>query len=620
MNGALAVLTVLTGLFQAEADAPPPRVIWIAIDSLRADHLHFAGYPRETSPWMDELAASGAAFTSAYAPASSTAFSVGATFTGRYYSLLDHESHPPHIPPGIKTLGETLTEAGVRTHAWIGNVVLKNGRNSGYGRGFQHWETIMPRRAPTPSIDEIVGTVERTYERSDKPEFHYIHTMDVHHPYVPIIPFDRLWPEHKPTPGIRFGEAIDKDGNMILSTLPYHKQRHDLGEESISYLITQYDGAIRYTDERLPALLEAFSYDRDRDILIISADHGEQFYEHGFWGHGRSVFPAETNVPLIIHGPGIVPARHGDAVSLVDLYPTLCDVFEAAHPPGLNGISLMPALRTGSLADSSRAVYTENPYWTGGVFAPEAAVIQNGDFYRIATNVHWREPWRIWPIDEGLYALSADQPFQTNLVPEREQRANELNEILRSINPRYAPYTVQAIRVRDEDVNFGPELMPPLNIGANKRVRVATPIVRQSAENSAFLSVRGRDLELLASTHAGRPHQLKLAYRLLSGAFRLTMRDQKSGESFYEYSIYKSAPEWSDLSVMIAPGGDQSAFTIAAIGSQDAVIQLKDVSLRQAEIPVFEQVQWERRSDGDAGIADSDSVDTQALKALGYID
>lgn len=164
MQIATIALSVMAALGQAEVDVQTPRrVIWVAVDSLRADRLQFAGYERNSSPWMDELVPSSAAFDSAYAPSNSTGFSVAATMAGRHYSLLDHDSHPPHIPSDIITLPSALQNGGFRTFGWITNALLIANGHRGYTRGFDEWHKIIPKSAPKPTIDEAIKYITQHY-------------------------------------------------------------------------------------------------------------------------------------------------------------------------------------------------------------------------------------------------------------------------------------------------------------------------------------------------------------------------------------------------------------------------------------------------------------------------
>jgi arylsulfatase A-like enzyme len=610
-------LLLLAVLSQAEAEIPR-RVIWIAIDSLRADHLSFAGYHRNTSPWIDELVPSSAVFTSAFSPSNSTGFSVAATFAGKHYSLMDHDSHPPHIPPDVETLPRVFQRGGVRTIGWITNAVLVQHGKSGFAHGFDEWHEIISKSSSKVPLDEVSEYVEANYEPTGGVEFHYIHTMDVHHPYVPPIPFDRLWPEHVNTGGVRYGSLPNGDGRTVLSNLPYHSEGHQLQDTDIAYLITQYDGAVRFTDTQLPALLQALGYDRENDLLIVSADHGEQLFDHNFWGHGKSLFPEEINVPLIIRGPGVVPGIHAGPVSLIDLFPTLCDLYLLEKPDGLSGVSLLPTLQGGEPVPL-HTVYSEMPYWTGGVFAPHGAVIRGSDLYKFSANVNYFRPWELWPFAEELYHLDADPVCSTNVLEGWRERAAELNGVLRKIIPRFAPYTPEVLRRDGSVVELGPELLPELSPAGSERVLVQTPSIFTGENGGVSISDPGAQFHVYVSTDPGRVHLFEIEYTLVEGAFRLSMYDEKSGESLWEYTLRKPRDDIKKLRAMIKVPGDLSRLTVEAVEPGNGHFQ--SISLRVAAVPQLEVIQWRQAGTRERSEIQVDQIDTNnALDALGYVD
>lgn len=619
MRVAVSILLLWAASGGPEVEAETPRrVIWVAVDSLRADHLRLGGYDRATSPWLDQLAESSAVFTSAFSPANSTGFSVAATFAGKHYSLLDHDSHPPHIPPDVETLPLVFQKGGFRTFGWITNAVLIASASNGLALGFDEWHKIIPKSAPKPDIDRVIAYVNQNYESTSEREFHYVHTMDVHDPYVPPIPFDRLWPEHVNTGAVRYGTMRHADRRTVLSNLPYHSEGHNVQDTDIAFLKTQYDGAVRFTDSEFPALLDALQYDPDNDLLIISADHGEQLFEHNFWGHGKSLYPEEINVPLIIQGPGITPGLYTGPMSLIDLFPTLCELFGLESPDTLLGVSLLPTLVAGSPVPL-HPVYSEMPYWTGGVFAPEAAIIHGTDMYKLAVNAHWLRPWQIWPFAEELYRLDVDPQCRDNVAETSRERVEELNGLLRETNPRYEPYTTDAIRGKDADVALGPELMPELSGESGKRVRMRTASIRAGVNGGASLFVPEANLDMFVTTSSGLAHLLEVRYTLDSGVYRLSMYDEKSGEPFWEYTLRKVGHETRTIQAMITPPRRASRLSIKAL--VPGKVHLQSISLRVAPLPNFELVEWKRATTEAESETEADQREVRtALEALGYVD
>ena len=584
----------------------PERVIWIAIDSLRADHLSSMGYERETTPWLDDLAKDSAVFTAAYAPAGSTGFSVGATFSGVYYSLMDYASHPTHIPDSFETLAQALQRTGFDTYAWITNLVLIGSHDLGYSRGFDQWHALIPRRSPSASIDELIEYVRAEYQRGDGPEFHYLHTMDVHLPYRPPMPFDRSFPDVPVAPGVQEGSLVNVEGDLVLSRHPYHSELHDITDADVDYLLSQYDGAIKYTDSKMPELLDALDYDPARDLLIVSADHGEQFFDHGFWGHGKSLFPEEIHVPLLIHYQGIQPRIHETPVSLVDLYPTLCELFNVAPNHKLSGVSLLPALRGGEVS-RDEPILAEAPYWTGGVLAPEAALIDGDDYYLVQGNANFMKPWKLWPVYEGLYSLNHDPHAQQNQIDERLARADELNATLRAINPRWAPYTPELIRP-----NPG---MPEIGENVLTALMPVEPEIAQSPDGVGLVEP-AFDLQATAAVEPETAYVLTVRYRLESGRAKFALIDGESGDVIWEYPLRKATEEPVERQAVIEP--QSSTCRLGVVAEPGANIQIESATLRPVARPKFDLVPWRQHGEGPAEL-ELDEQTRKQLEALGYV-
>jgi arylsulfatase A-like enzyme len=612
----LFALYLIMGAGPARADEPPRRVLWIAVDSLRADHLGYMGYERDTSPQLDALAGRSVNATLAFSPANSTAFSVASTFAGVYYSLLDHETHPIGIPEGVPTLAEVLQRSGIRTHAWITNTVLMVRKDQGYGRGFEEWHDIRPRRSIAANMDELIAYVEDSYTPTGGREFHYIHTMDVHKPYQPPLPFDRLWPMDYSRGVVRFGGLRNVDGSKVISNFPYHSEGHDVQPEDVAFLTTQYDGAIRYTDDRLPRLLAALAYDEDRDLLIISADHGEQLFEHGFWGHDRTLYREEIHVPLLLRHPAFPPATLNQPVSLIDLYPTLCALYGLSTPEGPSGVNLLPHLR-GESAGHALTVYTEAPYWTDEVFAPEGAVISGGYLYKLVAGVHYRRPWIPWPFEHELFNLGSDLQCTTNLVPTEATKVDELNAVLLRLNPRFAPYMPAVVARPDDDSLFGPSLLPGMAHLAGPENPEGFPVYRLFGGFPAQLQ-KEKHFVMHVTTSAAPAFLLEATCRLERGTLRLAAHDKRTRELLWAHTLRKPAAGPKTVQAVVYPKGPLTLLTASITGAGRAT--LTDFSFRPLHLPTIEAVRWKRAESRSIEEPTLTPETRESLKALGYID
>lgn len=294
----------------------------IVIDSLRYDHVNAHGYLHETTPNLNQLISESVSFDNAFAASNYTVLSVPAYFTGKPPSHF-HDPHPPKfsIPSEEQTLAETLSEAGFDTFLWSSNLHLKT---QGFPQGFTNRFTSYLQTRGIISIEGLIREIDVSYHPTGAPEFHYIHTMDVHFPYRPPHPFeDQFSSITHPYGGpvVQDGLPYDDLGAELKSNFPYYSETHDMELYDIRHLVRLYDATIRYTDFYLPQLLESLDYDPDNDLLILTADHGEQFYSHGWWGHQRLLLTQETHVPLIVKHPNFQAKRISNSVSLMDLYP-----------------------------------------------------------------------------------------------------------------------------------------------------------------------------------------------------------------------------------------------------------------------------------------------------------
>ncbi len=298
-----------------------PNVVVVLIDTLRADHLSMNGYPRQTSPVIDAFAAENLNFRRAISAAPWTPASVASLFTGLYPS--SHGMVPPNdrgkalktssrLADRWLTLAELFKQNGYSTAAVSPNPWIK--KEFGYDQGFDHY--IYRERAIAKEVNRSArGLLEKLIEEK-KPFFLYVHYLDPHDPYTPPAPFDTMF--QGPVAGRQYPDEQVK-------------------------LLEQYDGEIRYVDQKLGDLLSLFKklglY--EKTVIVVLSDHGEQFMERGHQGHGFNVYQEEVHVPLIIKAPGLKGSVE-EYVSVVDVYPTLVELARLRGAPAGEGYSLLP--------------------------------------------------------------------------------------------------------------------------------------------------------------------------------------------------------------------------------------------------------------------------------------
>jgi len=336
--------------FRSRAPGTPETpVLILLVDALRADHLGSYGYGRPTSPAIDSLAADGIRFSQAISPSTFTKTSIASLFTGRYafqhgvYQGSSREN-PETITSDLlgaeeTTLAELLQPRGYLTVAWIQNSHLR--RFMGFAQGFDaYYDQFGGIRRIHRRVLPWLGGPGRHYGF-----FAYLHYIDLHDPYEPPPPYDRL-----------FAHGRDAYADIDLSQWGTYLAAVRRGEvkvsaEELTELEGLYDGLIRYIDDEIARLIarlkEVDLY--DRSLIVVTADHGDAFGEHGFISHSAAPYDELVRVPLIIklpgqeHRGGVVDRQ----VSLVDILPTVAEVVgkELSPKRPLAGCSLMPLIR-----------------------------------------------------------------------------------------------------------------------------------------------------------------------------------------------------------------------------------------------------------------------------------
>lgn len=339
----------------AEADLvfPQAGLILISIDTLRADRLGCYGYDKETSPILDGIAKESVLFTQVYSNSPKTASSHMSLFTsmtptthgvtnmsGRLGITLTQ------LSPNRQTLGQVLNKAGY----W--NAAVTCGGNlhpgMGFARGFKSRfvSSLMP----------IEQTVDQTLRFADHaqnlsaPPFLFIHTYEVHAPYLPPAPYQERF-ALRPTPllesAVKEMSAKPRE-KLNLAALDLWEHKESFGPDDARYLSDLYDAEIAHTDSELGRLLKGLRERGilDRSILVILSDHGEEFGEHGDFEHDQ-LYSEHLHVPLILRLPGGVlgGSRVEDLASLIDVMPTLLELLDLPAPQTIQGRSLVSAMQ-----------------------------------------------------------------------------------------------------------------------------------------------------------------------------------------------------------------------------------------------------------------------------------
>jgi len=320
-------------LHSAGSGSERPNLLVVSIDTLRARNVGAYGYARDTSPFLDQLAASGTLFENAITASVTTGPSHMSLFTGLYPVHHGMRTGMEPRAPEATPVAVLLRRAGYHTAAFTEDGYII--RTLGFGDGFSEYSENPGYTRAVPGDARITfQQAEHWLARSQRrPFFLFVHTYQVHSPYRP--------------PAETAGLFHD-DGEPGTASAELRRQHDD------------YDREIRFVDGKVRELVEALDAHglRGSTTLVVLSDHGEEFGEHGYFQHGTALFEETLRVPLIFAGPGIPAGRRVAAqVSLIDVLPTLLDLAGVAPPAGLDGQSLLPAMRGAVLPD--RTLFAE---------------------------------------------------------------------------------------------------------------------------------------------------------------------------------------------------------------------------------------------------------------------
>jgi arylsulfatase A-like enzyme len=275
---------------------PNAHIFLISIDALRADHLGTYGYSRPTSPYLDEQAKSSIVFERAYSQAPHSSYSISSIMTSEYL----HETVALGNPLPQETVATALTDSNYYTAAFYTLGIfhtegdrLKEYEDNAYGFALHNHTD----EGSEETTDRVIQEIDRTVSRGEPKSFFWVHYFDAHEPYLATT----------------FGESdVDRYDSEIL----------------------EVDGAIK-------RLMTEARQRLKRDIVFcITADHGEEFHEHGGVYHGSSLYEEQIRVPLIFNIPGFPAKRIRTPVELVDIAPTLLSLADVDVPPSMRGDDL----------------------------------------------------------------------------------------------------------------------------------------------------------------------------------------------------------------------------------------------------------------------------------------
>lgn len=319
-------------------EGEPRNVLLIVVDTLRADRLGCYGAERDTSPNIDALAARGVRFANTQSVSPWTMPSVATMFTGLFPTAHGVTNPTRMLPQGAYTLAEHFADQGYSTGGVVSHGLI--GTKYDYTQGFEELDETNARghaHVSTASVTDLAQKMATRFSQRDQPFFMFVHYFDPHYDYVPHDEFD----------------FAASDGGRLDGSPSIHDLRvmmDTFTEQELGYLRAVYDEEIAHTDAgigRLLATLDELGVS-DETVILFTSDHGEEFVEHGWLGHTRSMYQPVLHVPLIVAAPGdgLAGASIEFPTSTVSVAPTLVELAGLSTDDlGYQGASLAPIVR-----------------------------------------------------------------------------------------------------------------------------------------------------------------------------------------------------------------------------------------------------------------------------------
>ncbi len=383
----------------------PQRVLLVTIDTLRADHLRFAGYPRETTPFLDRLAAEGIWFEEVRTSCSHTAPAHASLFTGLHPPEHGVRHNGEVLDDSIPTLAERYRDAGWKTAAFTPVHFL-----DGTKRGFEH-APVPPQLENAAYLTSAAWDWIRA-QPEDQPWFVWIHLFDVHE-----------WPRRHWLPRSSMRRLRQDATYRSPAFLAWVNDRHGVvvNEDGLAELLARldrYDAQIRFVDEQLGWLDEQLTEQAGDILWVVTADHGEGLGNHDFLGHGKHVYEEQLRVPLVMRWPEVIGPGHssGEALQLVDLGAGLVDLLgdEARQRWGAIGAGRRTAGSDDVRAPSGRPLWAAIARAASGALPPREVVTSFAVRRpRVEELVHWD-----WTVGERLALVRGRYKLIASIEPE----------------------------------------------------------------------------------------------------------------------------------------------------------------------------------------------------------
>lgn len=430
-----------------------PNIIIITLDTVRADHLSLYDYPLNTSPNLKKFAKNSIVFTNAVSPSSWTLPSHASIFTGKYPSHHNAIARHQELDENELTLAEILQRKGYITVGFIGGPYSK--AKYGISQGFMDYRDRLDffgsrhtfaSFSIRPIIDLLFPNFDRAILNSDgeqsseelnkkifkwldknkyPPFFMFINYFDAHDPYDLGKEFRKYFTnETKEYAEVQRMIDIKRYSNVSMNT--------------VEYMIKLYDTEIFYLDHHLAKLFNKLDElgIKNNTIIVITSDHGEEFYEHGGFMHGQTLYEELIHVPLLIYYPKEFEAQRIDErVSTTDIFSTVLDIINIKPPKNVDSISLLPLIND---EDGPKRTYVLSElYGREGVEETKQQKSISDNNWKLIEVIQWRDDVpNAAPIPSGLFDLRTDKKEKNNTYYSNRDKRELLKKIMINITSR----------------------------------------------------------------------------------------------------------------------------------------------------------------------------------------
>jgi arylsulfatase A-like enzyme len=423
----LLLLAALSISMSCGSDQRPLNVVLIGVDTLRRDHVGCYGYERPTTANIDRLAAGGVLFEDAVSQSPWTLPSFCTIHTSLYPTQ--------HGAGGFERSQGTFGNRMSGTVMPLAMVLLKNGYATGaiinapalapdFGvdKGFEFYDTS-PRWDPRVADGTTEDALKWIDSHSEGPFFMFVHYFDPHLPYSPPEPYDKMYDSDYSGP---ISSSFDRETfNKVIPEIV--EKGGARAEAEWDHVRALYDGEITFTDKAVGALLEGLEERglKENTLVVFVSDHGEEFYEHGGFEHGHTMYDELIKVPLMFSLPGeISPGKRiSRQVRMMDVMPTILDYLGICSLSHMEGASLRPLISGEGEPEDRTDVLLPHK------FAYSEAMLY-GSEKKCITAFPWKVVYDLVSAETMVFDLGEDPAELSDLAESEPPEADLLQEVL----------------------------------------------------------------------------------------------------------------------------------------------------------------------------------------------